>query len=275
MNIDFHTHGKLTKGFNFSKEYTKHLFKSAREAGLDAICLTEHFNTIEFMDLYRFVEETGEKTGDSYNISGLRVFTGVEVDIKEGGHILVIGNMDDIKYLNSELTPFMSKSNFIPIRSLFDLVEKRNMIIGAAHPFREKSNIPEFDNDILSKFDFFDLNGKDFAEFGSLGQEKLRNLSNKFNIPVVAGSDTHQHFQYGAVYNIFGGNITTITELKNAIKTGAYTTFISEICKLKVEHAVQLKKALKYIHSLGGDYSQVLGLEETICDEATLVDTFL
>ena len=45
MYIDFHTHGKLAKKLPFSKEYTDWLLREAKEAGLDAICLTEHFNT--------------------------------------------------------------------------------------------------------------------------------------------------------------------------------------------------------------------------------------
>ena len=46
MYIDFLTHGKLAKKLPFSKEYTDWLLREAKEAGLDAICLTEHFNTL-------------------------------------------------------------------------------------------------------------------------------------------------------------------------------------------------------------------------------------
>ena len=44
MKIDFHTHGKLAKKLPFSKEYTDWLFREAQKSGLDALCLTEHFN---------------------------------------------------------------------------------------------------------------------------------------------------------------------------------------------------------------------------------------
>ena len=48
MKIDFHTHGKLAKKLPFSKEYTDWLFREAQKSGLDALCLTEHFNTLGF-----------------------------------------------------------------------------------------------------------------------------------------------------------------------------------------------------------------------------------
>ena len=40
MYIDFHTHGKLAKKLPFSTVYTDWLFSEAKNAGLDALCLT-------------------------------------------------------------------------------------------------------------------------------------------------------------------------------------------------------------------------------------------
>ena len=48
MYLDFHTHGKLAKYLPFSIPYTQWLLGEAHSAGLDAICLTEHFNTQQF-----------------------------------------------------------------------------------------------------------------------------------------------------------------------------------------------------------------------------------
>lgn len=61
MYIDFHTHGKLAKKLPFSEEYTDWLFEQAKKAGLDALCLTEHFNTLQFEELYRYLEKVSTK----------------------------------------------------------------------------------------------------------------------------------------------------------------------------------------------------------------------
>ena len=103
MYMDFHTHGKLAKYLPFSTEYTDWLLREARRAGLDAICLTEHFNTQQFDTLYGYVEARGEKNGDAYvfeDAGGLKVFPGMETDIAEGGHVLCAGPMEAIRELN-------------------------------------------------------------------------------------------------------------------------------------------------------------------------------
>ena len=99
MYMDFHTHGKLAKYLPFSTEYTDWLLREARRAGLDAICLTEHFNTQQFDTLYGYIEARGQKNGDAYvfeDAGGLRVFPGMETDIAEGGHVLCVGPMEAV-----------------------------------------------------------------------------------------------------------------------------------------------------------------------------------
>lgn len=122
MYIDFHTHGKLAKKLPFSTEYTDWLFDQARRAGLDALCLTEHFNTLQFEEIYRYLEQTGEKEGDTLVLAnGLRIFPGMETDIAEGGHILSVGSMGEILELNRRLEPYKERGSFLPFRELMKL----------------------------------------------------------------------------------------------------------------------------------------------------------
>ena len=94
MYIDFHTHGKLAKYLPFSTEYTDWLLGEAKRSGLDAICLTEHFNTAQFDELYGYIASKGEQVGDAFAFGGLKVFPGMETDIAEGGHVICVGKMD-------------------------------------------------------------------------------------------------------------------------------------------------------------------------------------
>ena len=59
----FYTHGKLTKKMPFSVAYTNWLFQQAKQAGLDAICLTEHFNTLGFNELYSYIKKIMKNMG--------------------------------------------------------------------------------------------------------------------------------------------------------------------------------------------------------------------
>ena len=164
MNLDFHTHGKLAKYLPFSTEYTDWLLGEARQAGLDAICLTEHFNTKQFDELYGYIAAAGDPCGDAWVLGGLKVFPGMETDIAEGGHVLSIGPMDAIRELNRRLEPYKAKDRFLPFAALSKLLAEYPVLVGAGHPFREGGNIPQLPAELLERFDFLDLNGKDIAE---------------------------------------------------------------------------------------------------------------
>ena len=163
MYMDFHTHGKLAKYLPFSTEYTDWLLREARRAGLDAICLTEHFNTQQFDTLYGYVEARGEKNGDAYvfeDAGGLRVFPGMETDIAEGGHVLCVGPMEAIREMNRRLEPHKTKDRFVPAAQLLELFAEYPVLVGAGHPFRDGGHIPDLPPELLMRFDFLDLNGK-------------------------------------------------------------------------------------------------------------------
>ena len=75
MRLDFHTHGKLAKKLPFSTAYTDWLFGEARRAELDALCLTEHFNTLQFADVYGYIASVSRRTGDTLELeNGLKIF---------------------------------------------------------------------------------------------------------------------------------------------------------------------------------------------------------
>ena len=58
----------------FFAEYTDWLLKEANAAGLDAICLTEHFNTLQFDELYRYLMKRCKRDGDTFvTAEGLRI----------------------------------------------------------------------------------------------------------------------------------------------------------------------------------------------------------
>lgn len=255
MKIDFHSHGKLAKKLHFSKEYTRLSLSIAKKSGLDCIAMTEHFNTSEFDKLYDFIISSSNKDYSSLIFeNGLRIFPGIEVDIKENWHIQVIGHYEDIFYLRDELKDNMEKENFISAKGLFDKCQNKNLLIGAAHPFRSSREKEDLSDDIMEKFDFFDLNGKDIAVDGDEIIEKTRALAEKFNKPYLTGSDTHHPLQFGIVNTEFDKDISKIDDLKDAIKSRSYKINISEKIKEKTYLAKYVKRLLKEIDNLDGDY---------------------
>lgn len=260
MKIDFHTHGKLMKRVPFSSQYLDCIFTDAKKSGLDAICLTEHFNTNGFDEVYEYIKREYKQEGDCFlSPSGLYIFPGMEVDIAEGGHTLVISEMDTILEMNKRLEKYKEKGAFIPFDSLKKMVkEEHSLIFGAAHPFREGGHIPDLQSEQLDAFDFLDLNGKDMAKMGEKNKELLLNMSHNMKKPLVAGSDTHQSFQYGCIYNEFNHSYTSVQELKSAIAADTYKITTSKDLRLKVEAAAYIKRSFKRIYEMGGDYISLL-----------------
>lgn len=258
MNIDFHTHGKLAKKLPISSSYIQWLFQEAKVVGLDAICLTEHFNTLNFAEFYQYIEQTYELDGDTYLADGVRIFAGMETDIAEGGHILTLGKIQDILELNRRLEPFKEKEHFLELEQLLKLLREYQVIIGAAHPYREGSNIPNLPTELLVQFDFLDLNGKDLSVNYIKTQKQVYGLGKTLKKPVVSGSDTHQAFQYGCIRNNFYKECNTLEDLAKEMQALRYQIITSEQLSFQVKTASVLKRALKEIHALGGDYVSVL-----------------
>lgn len=259
MYIDFHTHGKLAKKLPFSPSYTDLMFKKAHQRGLDAICLTEHFNTISFLEMYDYIYQNYQHLGDCcQSETGLLIFFGMEVDILEGGHTLVIGKYQDIVTLNQQLENHKTKDTFLPFDKLVSLLDNYDLLFGAGHPYRQGSNIPKLSYNQLSRFDFFDLNGKDLAKDMTTTKNQLEHLAKTYNRPILSGSDTHQGTQYGCVKTNFDNYFTTFNELKKQINARAYHIEIADSLMIQVEDATIQKRLLKEVHRLGGDYVALL-----------------
>lgn len=259
MKIDFHSHAKLAKYLPFSENYTDWLFDYALKSGLDALCVTEHFNTSEFAKVYNYIYVNSKVQNDVLIYkNGLKIFAGMETDVKEGGHILCIGRIKDILELNDRLKDHKDPENFLPFHDLMTLFADYDLLIGNAHPFRSGGHVPTCALEDLEKLFFIDLNGKDIAADQKKCQKLTYDYAKRLNKPVVAGSDTHQALQYACVYNDLKVDVDTLAGLKEALLKKAYQIVIDDNVCFKVEAAALLKKCLKQIDALGGDYVQML-----------------
>ncbi|MBM7570008.1 PHP-associated domain-containing protein [Aquibacillus albus] len=245
MKIDFHTHGKLTKKSEFSLEFFLDMVKEANLNGLHAFTLTEHFNTLHFVDIYHTLDEHYDYNDDYYDIDGFKVFPGLEVDIKETGHILLIGHRNDVLEISERLASHRNAENFIPFAELLSIAQQYDMIKIGAHPFRNSTPLHHLDQSLLSQLDFFDLNGKDLYNQGREIENSVRQLGDNLRLPVVGGSDSHYPLQLGSIINKLDRDCNTIQEIRTTIQNQNYQTTTSPCLETKVKAAKQIKKMLK------------------------------
>lgn len=246
MKIDFHTHGKLSKKVEFSLEYFIDMVNAAKENGLDGFALTEHFNTHRFTDVYDTLDKEFPYVEQYYVVNGVKVFPGMEVDINETGHILMIGSREDIRGLRAKLDAYTEKDHFIPFAELLEEASAFNLLKIGAHPYRETTPLHQIDHHLLKQLDAFDLNGKDLFEQGiDENSKKVFPFAKELGLPVVGGSDTHQSLQFGSVVNILESPCSNVSEIKKLITTGCHKIEISQDLPAKVEAAQKMKAALK------------------------------
>lgn len=246
MRIDLHTHVKLSKKTTFSHAYFKEMMAEAGKNGLDAVAMTEHFNTWRYDDIYQVLDRHYPYEQGCYMAEGIKVFPGIEVDIRETGHILIIGDRKRVLELRRRLEPYTEKGQFIDFQTLLDWSEGQGLLRIGAHPFRLGTPLHHLPEELLRRLDAFDLNGKDIY---SQGLEAYRTQIEEFALrlgrPVVGGSDTHQFMQYGSVVNEFDQEFGTAEELRELIRQGAYKIEVSPCLNTKVKSANYIKALLK------------------------------
>lgn len=246
MKIDFHTHVKIAKASQFMPQYFEDMVLEAKKIGLTALCMTEHFNTLRFFDIYEYLDKHYLYKNHYYDVHGLKVFTGMEVDVKEVGHILIIAHRDDIVEMRKALDSYTVKPNFIPFKELMDLADHYDTLRIGGHPLREGTPLTQHDPEQLKRLDALDLNGRDLYAYEEHSYiKRLKDFANHLGLPIIAGSDTHQYLQYGSVINISDQEAENVTDLKQMIKNDHYIIEISEQLNLKVKSAKLVKKLIK------------------------------
>ncbi|MNC12878.1 histidinol-phosphatase [compost metagenome] len=246
MNIDLHTHGKLSKKSDFSVEYFREMVSEAVANGLQALALTEHFNTSNFFGMYETLDGLYPYNGHYYEADGLNIFPGMEVDIAETGHILLIGLKEDILSVRSALEGHTREGEFIPFQKLLDLADRHGLWKIGAHPFRNSTPLHHLDPLLLARLDAFDMNAKDIYMQGADQYRALiEPFAHRLGVPVIAGSDSHQCLQYGSVVNRLELDCSTVEELKAAVRLGQYSIEVSPCLHTKVKGSIMMKKLLK------------------------------
>lgn len=250
MNIDIHTHAKWSKSIDFSFEYYRSMMRAAGDNGLQSVVLTEHFNTQRFRDIYDTLDQYCSYVDHHFVVEGIKVFPGIEVDVLEKAHILVIGTLDSILTVHSKLIDYMVEDNFIPIEQLLDLCEELACVCVGAHPFREANPLIYIDQDVISRLDALDLNGRDLHHYGLNMEQKVMQMAKQVGLPIVGGSDTHQPLQFGSIYNHFEQDCDTIEHLRNSLQQGTYNYCISHEIHSKVQAAEAQQALYKKGHKI-------------------------
>lgn len=253
MRFDTHSHALLSRKAHFDLGVFHEYIGHARQSGLDSMALTEHFNGPDWYRMMSILDASHTTVGDHWQVEGVRVFPGMEIDIAEHGHTLVFGPYDEVLRIRRGLDDHTEEGSFIGAAGLVELVGDGGAMLVGAHPFRPSRNLQAVPDETLARFAAFDLNAKDLVRVGRHIRDLTADLGSRLGVPVIAGGDSHQRFQLGSVWSRFDREIDTVAELRAAIAAGAYEIEISPSIDVKVEAGQAMKKLLKRIAVLEGE----------------------
>lgn len=201
MIIDLHTHTKPYSDDSLLRP--EELIQKSRQAGLDAICITDH-------DFF-WKKEDLAKLSQKYDFL---VLPGVEMNTDEG-HFLVFG-IEKYRF-------FMWQAE-----KLRQMVDEAGGAMILAHPYRrhlyssddfEDAVEDYYREPILRLPDAIEvLNGKATDIQNKFSQELVRRL----NLRGTGGSDTHSAAEIPSCATLFERKISNLAELITEIKAGRF-----------------------------------------------------
>ena len=171
----------------------------AREAGLDAVCITEHHS----FDLSAPFEAIAEKTG-------FPVLRGFEYSAMEG-HLLIYG----VRAGKGDILPGL------PIQDVIDWADSRGGVAVPAHPFQKGIVGKALGSRLLTLKNLVaveTLNGSLTPQ----DNERARAAAEEMGLWGIGGSDAHGIHVLGRACTLFPGPVRTTADLVEALKAGGY-----------------------------------------------------
>ena len=245
MNIDFHVHGILSKRKEFNSYFFINEINFAKESGINAICLCEHYNAIEFDKIHDYLKNNYTYDGNRYIVNNVSVFPAMEVSVKGKGHVVLVSNRDSILEINKELKSYVNANEQIQLEELLDIADSYGCMKIGAHPCRRGHKLCNQPEELLRRLDALDLNGKDIYKKGEIiAKNEVMELSNKIGKNVITGSDSHTPLQIGGLYTCINKECINIEQIKKSILEGDYSIAINPTLDFKVYSSKILKRSL-------------------------------
>lgn len=247
--IDTHSHPKISKHFEFSPASVDNMVRQARRVGLDALALTEHFHATRYWDIHDYLETTFPCEHGLFRTEGIALIPGAEVNIREGAHVIVLGEVAELRRLDRAFPVHLSERYEPTLREFLDVSDDFDIVRIGAHMFRRKKELGKFSAVDLRRLHALEINGKDFGtEIMLLAQARALGL------PIVAGSDAHHWLQVGVRHTLAHTDELTLQAIAKTVKEGLTGFGIGSYTPLRVKAAKSLKNITKLLRKCYGGY---------------------
>jgi predicted metal-dependent phosphoesterase TrpH len=245
--IDTHSHPKISKHFALNPAAVTRMIEMARRVGLDGLALTEHFHATAYWEVHQHLAATFPERGGVFWAGDLALIPGAEVNIREGAHVIVLGEVSELRRLDESFPRRLSEHYEPTLREFLDVTDDFEIARIGAHMFRRSKELGKFAAADLKRLHALEINGKDFGtEVMLLAQARALNL------PIVGGSDAHHWLQTGVRHTLMHVDDVSITSILKAIKEGLTGFSTAPYTPLRVKTAKSLKTITKLLRKYYG-----------------------
>jgi hypothetical protein len=196
FRVDMHVHTVLGGDALIRPE---EVVGRARQAGLDAVCITEHHS----YDLSAPFEAIAERTG-------FPIFRGVEYSAREG-HLLIYG----VRAGKGDLPPGL------PMQHVIDWVWGLGGAAVAAHPFQRGMVGRALGNDLLQLKNLAAVETMN-ASLSEAENRRAREAAGRMGLCGIGGSDAHGIQVLGGACTVFPRPVAGGMDLAEALRAGGY-----------------------------------------------------
>lgn len=262
--IDTHSHPKISKHFAFDPGAVARMVRMAMRVGLDGVALTEHFHATGYWDIHAHLEAAYPLASGVYWADGVALIPGAEVNIREGAHVIVLGETPEIRRLDGAFPEPLSHGYEPSLREFLDVTDDFDVARIGAHMFRPTKELGKFAAVDLRRLHALEVNGKDFGT-----EMMLLVQARALGLPIVAGSDAHHWLQLGVRHTTMHTEEITVRAIIKTIKEGLTGYGTSPYTPLRVKAAKSLKNITKLLRKCCGDggrsrRSQSLGVPASV-----------
>lgn len=247
--IDTHTHPKISKHLAFNVDSVARMARMARRVRLDGIALTEHFHGVGFWDIYDRLPDVYPMEHGAFWSDGLALIPGAELNIRERAHVIVLGEVAELRRLDRAFPGRLSDGYEPRLREFLDVSDDFEIARIGAHMFRPCKELLKFSAADLRRLHALEINGKDFGT-----EVMLLVQARALGLPIVGGSDAHHWFQLGVRHTCLHAEEITIRTVMKTVKEGLTGYGTSPYTPLRVKTAKSVKNITKLLLKCYGNH---------------------
>jgi hypothetical protein len=234
----------MSKHFRFQPRSVKRMAAAARRAGLDGVALTEHFHAREFWAIWDHMHVTYPIRHGLYWSHEVAFIPGAEVNILEGAHVVVLGDVEEIRRLDRSFRVRLTDGYEPSLREFLDVTDDFDLVRIGAHMFRATKELGKLGATNLRRLHALEVNGKDFGT-----EVMLLVQARALGLPIVAGSDAHHWLQLGVRHTLVHTQEVTLRGVTKAMKEGLTGYACGAYTPLRVRTAKSVKTITKMLRN--------------------------